>query len=118
MNSETKPAAAEAKDTGRALGETVQEGAEVISQEVSKLRSEIAGLVDSVAQMGREKVHAITHNEKVTQGIAAGEAAIDRTTQELRALEHDIAKATRAYPFRALGIAAAVGFLAGYLARR
>ncbi len=108
---ELKEAAAEAKNLA-------EEGAESISQEVKRLRSELAGLVDNVARMGREKVHAITHNDKVTEGIAAGEAAIDRTTQELRALEHDIAEATRAYPFRALGIAAAVGFLIGFLTRR
>lgn len=90
----------------------------VITAEVSSLRSELAGLVESMGRMGRERVHAITHNDTVTQSIAAGEAAIDNATRELRALEQDIVEATRAYPWRALGIAGIVGFLLGFIARR
>lgn len=117
MTTETE-VKAEARNVAADAKEAAAETSNTITEEVGKLRSELAGLVDSVAQLGREKVHAITHNETVSQGIAAGEAAIDRTTREIRALEHDIAEATRAYPWRALGIAAAVGFLLGFLTRR
>lgn len=115
MDTETKT---ELRKTATEAKEATAETGEALAREVSKLRSELAGLIENVAEMGRERIHAITHNEKVTQSVAAGEAAIDRTSKELRALEHDIAEATRAYPWRALGIAAALGFLFGFLSRR
>lgn len=89
-----------------------------MAAEVSKLRSELAGAIENIARLGREKVEAITGSDPVTHGIAAGEAAIDGATRELRALEHDIAEATRANPWRALGVAALLGFVVGLLVRR
>ncbi|TPE49407.1 DUF883 family protein [Amaricoccus solimangrovi] len=99
-------------------GQAAEQDMNAITEEVGKLRSELAGLVENVGRIGRERVHAITHNETLTHGIAAGEAALDGAAKELRALEQDIADATRAYPWRALGIAAILGFLFGFLARR
>lgn len=108
MNTETRSEA----------GKAVEQGVEAVTEEVSRLRSELAGLVESAGQIGRERMNAIAQDERVTRGLAAGEAAIDGATRELRALERDIAEATRAYPWRALGLAAGVGFLLGFLARR
>jgi len=105
-------------ETKRDVAQVVSEGAGAISEEMSRLRSELAGVMESVTRMGRDKVHAITHHDSVTQSLAAGEAAIDGLTKELRALEHDIAESTRRYPWRALGIAGCVGFLIGFLVRR
>jgi ElaB/YqjD/DUF883 family membrane-anchored ribosome-binding protein len=108
MDTETKPTVAQKVDDNVAS----------ITAEVSKLRSELAGVLESVGRAGRDKVHAVTHSDTVTKGVAAGEAAVDTVTKELRALEHDIAESTRAYPWRALGIAGCVGFLIGVLVRR
>ncbi|MFQ8429851.1 glycine zipper domain-containing protein [Amaricoccus sp. W119] len=108
MNTETRSEA----------GKAVEQGVEAVTEEVSRLRSELAGLVESAGQIGRERMNAIAQDERVTRGLAAGDAAIDGATRELRALERDIAEATRADPWRALGLAAGVGFLLGFLARR
>lgn len=105
-------------EAGQAAERAAEQDMGAITEEVGKLRTELASLVENVGRIGREGVHAITHNERVTQGIAAGEAAIDGASRELRALEHDIAEAARAHPWRALGIAAAIGFLLGFVARR
>lgn len=105
-------------ETKRDVAHMVSEGASTLSDEMGKLRSELAGVMESVTRMGRDRVHAITHNDTVTQSLAAGEAAIDGLTKELRALEHDIAESTRRYPWRALGTAGLIGFLVGFLVRR
>lgn len=102
----------------RDVAHMVSEGASTISDEMGKLRSELAGVMESVTRMGKDRVHAITHNDTVTQSLAAGEAAIDGLTKELRALEHDIAESTRRYPWRALGTAGLIGFFIGFLVRR
>lgn len=105
-------------DTRSEAGKVEGDSVEAVTQEVGRLRTELAGLVESAGQISRERMNAIAQDERVTRGIAAGEAAIDGATRELRALERDIAEATRAYPWRALGLAAGVGFLLGFLARR
>lgn len=117
MDSETKKEA-KAREAEAEAVQAVDEGIDTITAEVSRLRSELAHALESVGRIGRERVNAITHNETVTHGIAAGEAAVDSVSKELRALEHDIAESTRRYPWRALGIAACLGFVIGLVVRR
>lgn len=98
--------------------EAAAENAAALSEELGKLRKDIASLVDNVGRIGRERAEAIAGSEKLSEGLAAGEAAMADFAAELRKIEQDIAASTRRGPWRALGIAALAGLVAGLILRR
>ena len=89
-----------------------------LSDELAKLRKDIASLVDNVGRMGRERAEAIAGSANLSEGLAAGEAALADFAAEIRKIEKDIAASTRRGPWRALGIAALAGLIAGLVLRR
>ncbi len=89
-----------------------------ISAEIGKLREDLSGMVESLSRIARERAETIARSEPLSQGLAAGEAALNDIAAELRALESDITRSTRRSPWRALGIAALVGLVIGFLLGR
>ena len=98
--------------------EAAAEDVSALSDELAKLRKDISALVDNVGRIGRERAEAIAGSEKLSEGLAAGEAALSDFAAELRKIEKDIAASTRRGPWRALGIAALAGLIVGLVLRR
>lgn len=113
MNTTTKT---KPKDAAREDA-TAEDGA-ALAAEISKLRKDLSGLVETVGRIGRERAEAIAGSETAAESLAAGEAALTGFADELRDLERDIAASTRRSPWRSIGIAVALGFLLGLFLRR
>lgn len=98
--------------------DSTAEDAAALSAELAKLREDLAGLVESVGRIGRERADALVGSEKISESLAAGEAALADFATELRNIERDITASTRRSPWRALGIAIGLGLVVGFFLRR
>lgn len=107
---------AKTKKTEAELSEDV----DTLSADLAMVRTDIATLVDTVGRLGRSRAQGLANSAsaKASEGIARGEAALTDVADELRSIEGEILASTRSNPWRALGIAAVVGFIAGVLFRR
>lgn len=119
MEPTPKTKKAEAAAEAEALAVDVLEP-ETLSAEIARLRADLTALGDHVARIGRARATGLraAAGKTAADGMASGEAALDDATAELQALEQQIADATRERPWRALGIAAGLGFLLSVLLRR
>ena len=99
---------------------TKTEAKDAISADIAQLRQDLSSLTDTVSKFGRKGAHEIAAiaQDSMSGKLAAGEAALNDIAHELHALEADIALSTRKNPWRALGIAAAAGFVLGLILRR
>lgn len=93
---------------------------EAITAEITRLRKDLSGLVDTVGRVGRRRAEGLadTASSKASESMAAGEAMLADMAGELERVERDLVSATRRNPWRALGIAAASGFLLAMILRR
>lgn len=98
----------------------IDKDVEAISAEIQRLRADMSSLVDTVGGVGRRRARKLadTAQGKADEGMAAGEAMLADAKTELERIEHDLVTATRRSPFRALGIAAGIGFLLALIVRR
>lgn len=96
------------------------EDVEAITAEIARLRGDLASLVDTVGRVGRSRARGLasTAQSKADEHMVKGEAMLGEISGELQRLENDLVVATRESPFRALGIAAALGFLLALFVRR
>lgn len=106
--------------TAKAKESEKSEDIEAITAEISRLRSDLASLVDTVSKAGRSRAKgfAASAHDKADEQWAKGEEMLGEVTTELQRLERDLVHATQRSPYRALGIAAAFGFLLAMIMRR
>jgi ElaB/YqjD/DUF883 family membrane-anchored ribosome-binding protein len=86
---------------------------EDLAAEVAALKKDIAELAASLKRAGRAKAE-----EKLAEGRAAGEAALEDLEREWDDLETRITGHVHRKPLQSLGIAALVGFFLAVLLRR
>jgi ElaB/YqjD/DUF883 family membrane-anchored ribosome-binding protein len=117
--SNSTEAGEKASDAGPKSGK-VDKDVEAVTAEIRRLRSDMSSLVDTIGHVGRRRARhlADTAQGKADEGMAAGEAMLAEAQTELERIERDLATATRRSPFRALGIAAGLGFLLALIVRR
>lgn len=93
---------------------------EDLEKQFEQLRSDIAGLSDTIQQMGAGRVHDAQRKAADTGHDLndAYEGALETVRGEFKHLEKDVTDRVRSNPLQALGIAAGIGFLAALLSRR
>ncbi|EIE52856.1 hypothetical protein AL036_17310 [Salipiger aestuarii] len=93
---------------------------DALKDQISTLRSDVKALTELMGEVGkargteaREKAEAKVHELR-----GRGEDALHEAGRRLTELEAETAGHIRTSPFQAIGVAAAVGFLIGYLGRK
>ncbi|HBM57882.1 MAG TPA: DUF883 domain-containing protein [Citreicella sp.] len=124
-------ATASKTENGSAMEKTVSKDTDAVSDQIATLRADVAALTELVGEItsrhGREarsRVDAAAHDLKDRANHAVHDAR-DRTEEALREagrraaeFEDNTRGSIQSNPFQAVGLAAAVGFLMGYLGSR
>ena len=104
-----------------AAKDAAEASVEDISAQIEVLKSDIAALTKSIADIGIAKGEGFRQaaEERAAHLRDAGHAAADRATQSARTFASDTERKIQENPTAAIGIATGVGFLLGLiLARR
>lgn len=91
-----------------------------LTQQVETLRSDLAGLTEIIADLGKaqgERLGAAAA-EKVKQAQDAGKAAADVAAERAELARMQSTDFIRTQPATALGVAVGVGFLIGWMSGR
>jgi ElaB/YqjD/DUF883 family membrane-anchored ribosome-binding protein len=91
-----------------------------LTQQIDTLRSDLAGLTEIIADMGKaqgERLSAAA-SERVDQAKAAGREVSDRALQQAELAKAQSSEFVRTQPATALGIAVGIGFLVGWMSGR
>lgn len=102
--------------------EAAESGAEkaAIEEQLSKIRSDIAELGETLAAIGSRRVKGARDeaDHRIREMTRASEEAIDDLRRQLRMIERDLTDKVQEKPLQTLGIAAGVGFLVALVLRR
>ncbi|APX23835.1 MAG: DUF883 domain-containing protein [Rhodobacteraceae bacterium] len=118
MNQTTPTSAATASATTPKSGS--ERDLDALSKEIATLRRDLGSLTELVGDIGsrRGKEAKLKAEAKATEFRGRGEDALRDAGERLGELETNAMDQIRANPFQAVGIAAAAGFLIGYLGSR
>jgi ElaB/YqjD/DUF883 family membrane-anchored ribosome-binding protein len=91
-----------------------------IEQNIERLRGDISALAQSISRYGADKTgeYKDRANKAGNDLAQASKDTLDSLTAELNDLERAVSTRVRDKPLQALGIAAGIGFLVAFLARR
>lgn len=91
-----------------------------IEENIERLRGDIAGLAQSITRYGADKTDEYKKraNRAGNDLAKVSQETLDSLSEELAGLEKALSNRVREKPLQALGIAAGVGFLVAFLARR
>lgn len=105
---------------GNGKAASTERDIEALSEQIATLRGDISDLADLVGEIGTRRGKAAKDRvEARAQALRGqGEEALHDAGRRVAELENDAADRIRATPFQAVGLAAAAGFLIGYLGAR
>ena len=91
-----------------------------VEARLSQLRADFAALTETVSAYGKAEAGALKKRGEAYSDelVAQSKDALATFADELSRLERDVASQVREKPVQAIGIAAAVGFLAAMILRR
>ncbi|MBN9885832.1 DUF883 family protein [Salipiger abyssi] len=99
---------------------TTERDIDALSEQIATLRSDISSLTELVGEIGtrrgRDAKHRVEAKAEALRG--QGEDALREAGRKAAEFEHEAADRIRTTPFQAVGLAAAAGFLIGYLGAR
>lgn len=93
---------------------------EALSEQISTLRADVSALAELMGDIGKARGQEAKHRieEKAHEARDRGEEALREAGARFSELEGETRSNIAANPFRAIGIAAAVGFVLGYVGSR
>lgn len=93
---------------------------EALSEQIATLRNDVSALTELIGDIGKARGREAKRRveEKAHEARDRGEEALREAGARVAELEHGARDSIRANPFQAIGIAAGIGFLAGYLGSR
>ncbi|MCR8549891.1 DUF883 domain-containing protein [Salipiger sp. P9] len=98
----------------------VQRDIDALSDQIAALRGDLSSLAELVGEIGQRRGKAAREAlETRAQDLRGqGEEALRDAGRKVAEIEDGAAERIRATPFQAMGLAAAAGFLVGYLGAR
>ncbi|AWI83976.1 hypothetical protein CEW88_09970 [Alloyangia pacifica] len=111
--------ATKSNDTPK-VAETLQGDGEALSDQIKTLRADVASLAELVGDIGKRRgaEYRAAGEAKAQEVRDRGEEALREAGQRVAELENNARGQIQANPFQAIGLAAAVGFLIGYVGSR
>ncbi|APZ53835.1 DUF883 family protein [Salipiger abyssi] len=99
---------------------TTERDIDALSEQIATLRGDISSLAELVGEIGtrRGKAAKSRVEAQAEELRGKGEDALRDAGRRAAEFEHDAADRIRTTPFQAVGLAAAAGFLLGYLGAR
>lgn len=97
-----------------------QSDIDALKDQISTLRADLKALTELMGEVGKSRGSEarLKAEAKVHELRGRGEDALHEAGRKLSELEAETAGHIRTSPFQAVGIAAAVGFLIGYIGRK
>ncbi|MCA0995456.1 DUF883 family protein [Alloyangia pacifica] len=93
---------------------------EALSEQIKTLRGDVSALAELVGDIGKRRgaEYKAAGEAKAQEMRGKGEDALHEAGMRVAQLENDARGQIQANPFQAIGLAAAVGFLIGYIGSR
>lgn len=91
-----------------------------LEAQIAQLRADLSALTDTIGDIGKSRASQLKGEARAraAKARASAEDAFDTISARAHEVEDEVALRIRERPFMALGIAAAVGFVAAMIARR